>query len=189
LADGKRESRYREGELVVAANVEGLREEAAHNDWVRLWSEGNEVIGVWWLTIGEKCWRVFFLSSSWLAWVIFMWLVSMGNSGEGDGHWLTGGWLEWFSEGGWLGFESCSRVVAVGRCCCYDGHSWRKLFGREKKGWGHEAMKLVGVVVTGNKEDKETIVRLLWRKWWRDGQQWCEVTIDERKRGYRCYGG
>jgi len=39
----------------------------------------------------------------------------MGNSGEGDGHWLTGGWLEWFSEGGWLGFESCSRVVAVGR--------------------------------------------------------------------------
>jgi hypothetical protein len=55
LADGKRESRYREGELAVAANVEGLREEAAHNDWVRLWSEGNEVIGVWWLTIGEKC--------------------------------------------------------------------------------------------------------------------------------------
>jgi hypothetical protein len=30
-------------------------------------------------------------------------------------------------------------------------------------------MKLVGVVVTGNKKDEETIVRLLWRKWWRDG--------------------
>jgi hypothetical protein len=27
-----RESRYREGELAAAASVEGLREEAAHND-------------------------------------------------------------------------------------------------------------------------------------------------------------
>lgn len=127
------------------------------------------VCGGWRLERNVEEFFLVLLSSSWLAWVIFMRLVSMGNSGEGDGHWLTGGWLEWFSEGGWLGFESCSRVVAVGRCCCYDGHSWRKLFGREKKGWGHEAMKLVGVVVTGNKKDEETTVRLLWRKWWRDG--------------------